>query len=242
MSVPPATTLPDFRRAIAARFDVATETLDIDGERFTILRVRDTNALLDRVDPAAFARDERLPYWAELWPSSIALASRCLRESSLRDRQVLEVGCGLGLAGIAAARAGAAVTLTDYEPDALLFAHYNTMANGEEESCAPVLLDWRSPECNVTYDVILGADVMYETRAHLPLLELIGRCLRPDGRAVFTDPARRHAGEFAGMANRRGFDVEKEETVIARNGQTVTVHCYTLRRRSVPAGEDTACM
>ena len=65
-------------------------------------------------------QDERIPYWGELWPSSIAL-SEFLNENSelISGKKIIEIGCGLGLAGIVAAKLGGTVTLTDYLPAAL---------------------------------------------------------------------------------------------------------------------------
>ncbi len=76
----------------------------------------DTGSMTVRL---TFAEDERLPYWAELWPSAIGLAHYLDRDVSLRGKHVLELGCGLGLLGVIAARDGARVLCTDYEPDAL---------------------------------------------------------------------------------------------------------------------------
>ena len=84
--------------------------------------VRQPEKLLDDISVDEFARDERLPYWAELWTSSIVMGEHILQDPSFRGAALLELGCGVGLAGIAAARAGAQVTMTDYDDDALLFA------------------------------------------------------------------------------------------------------------------------
>src|SRR5512146_678227 len=100
------------------RYDIAEERIVFGSRTLTILKIADTSRLLDAIKPEMFASDERLPYWAELWPSSIELARFFLREENIRGRTVLELGCGLGLAGIAAAAAGANVLFTDYEPDA----------------------------------------------------------------------------------------------------------------------------
>ena len=114
---------------IGKRYDTRTETVTVGNRTLSIQSVRDTNALLDAIDPATFMEDERLPYWAELWPSAIALARWVSRYPGLEGKRVLELGCGLGLSGIAAAAAGARVTMTDYDEDALLFARFNAALN-----------------------------------------------------------------------------------------------------------------
>ena len=62
--------------ALLSRFEVTTSMVAVDGEELAITRPRDAELLIDE---AAFNRDERLPYWADVWPSSIALA-RGVRE------------------------------------------------------------------------------------------------------------------------------------------------------------------
>src|SRR4051794_29069406 len=91
--------------------DLVEETVVLGrGRTVAMLRPRESEDLLDE---RAFEREELLPYWAELWPSALALA-RSVAVRSLRGRRVLELGCGLGLVSIAAALAGARVLATDW--------------------------------------------------------------------------------------------------------------------------------
>ncbi len=196
---------------LSTRYDVEEKRVQIGEGDVVILGIRDTNVLLDQIDPRVFAEDERLPYWAELWPASIALASLCaLQPDRFQRATVLEVGCGLGLAGIAAAHCGASVTMTDYEKDALLFARYNATQNLPPDvaaGCVFKLLDWREPQELGRFDLILGADVLYEERNFAPLLDLVGRHLEHNGIAIFTDPGRTIAEQFLPRARARGYTV-----------------------------------
>ncbi|MBA2644877.1 MAG: methyltransferase, partial [Solirubrobacterales bacterium] len=81
------------------------EAVGIAGHEILIERPRNSEALLDE---DAFEHEEFLPYWAELWPSSRALA-RAVLGRALRNQPTLELGCGLGLPSIAAAMAGGRV-------------------------------------------------------------------------------------------------------------------------------------
>src|SRR3954468_6269247 len=85
------------------------------GRELTVLRPRDSEALLDE---HAFEEQEFLPYWAELWPSGVALAG-AIAARALRGARVLELGCGLGLPSLAAALGGGRVMATDWSPAAL---------------------------------------------------------------------------------------------------------------------------
>lgn len=153
------------------------------------------------IDEDAFARDEFLPYWAELWPSAIALA-RHVATRDLRGRRALELGCGLGLTAIAAARAGARVLATDWADDALVFTQLNAARNATSVETA--LLVWGRLDALEelgSFDLVLAADVLYEARHADPLLSVLDRALAPGGEALVADPGRQHAAAFLEAAH-----------------------------------------
>lgn len=195
------------------------------GVRLT--KIADLEVLLEDVDPVTFAEDERLPYWAELWPSSVALAQYVAHDDDLVGRQVLELGCGLGLVGVVAAMHGAHVLCTDYEADALAFARYNARRN----ACSEMhfrLVDWRQPALQRQYDVILASDVIYEARNFDPLVALLQRCLARSGRALFAEPGRTNAVPFFALLRQRGF-VYHTETVSVEWDGSHQIHISTIQ-------------
>lgn len=167
------------------------EIVPLRDRELCVLRPRDSEALIDEEQ---FERDERLPYWAELWPSGVALA-RMVSERSLRGRRVLELGCGgLALPSIAAALAGGRVLATDWSAEALSLARENAERNDAVIEVAEC--DWGRPERvlrDAPWDLVLAADVLYERR-HLPvLLDLLPRL---GGEVWLADPNRPPLGEF----------------------------------------------
>ena len=224
---------PAIFELINSRYDVASESVTIGNHQFSILGVRDTNALVDAIDPASFAVDERLPYWAELWSSSIELARVCLNGTPFHGQRVLELGCGLGLAGIAAARSGGEVTMTDIESDALLFARWNLVANLGHDAGSVRLkhLDWRAAGDVGQFDAVIGSDILYEERHFDPILDLLAEHLAPGGCGVFTDPSRRTGEPFCIRAAERGFFVETAIRTFDRRGRQESIVLFTVRRR-----------
>jgi predicted nicotinamide N-methyase len=217
------------RASIEQRYRCRREEVTVGEASFSLLRVADPDVLLETIDPATFTEDERLPYWSELWASSVHLAHWCLTFPGLRGKQVLELGCGLGLAGIAAARAGAAVVLSDYEDDALLFARYNALINIPRGEVEILHLDWRQPDLGRRFDVLLGADILYERRHFRPLLEAFRVLLAPRGVAVLGDPDRSTGNAFFDMAGSEGYDVRCTGAEITHHGRNVHVNCWELR-------------
>ena len=166
------------------------ETVIVDRRRFLIDRPAESDHLLDHPTiRAAFAADEYLPYWTELWPAARMLAKVVLREPAAPGLEALEVGCGLGLPGIAALAAGLRVTFSDCDLTALHFAAENARLNGFHEFRL-LPLDWRSPPEGLRVPVLLASDLIYELRNINPLVALLQKVLLPGGVCLLTDQDR----------------------------------------------------
>jgi predicted nicotinamide N-methyase len=142
---------------------------------------------LELIDEEAFERDEFLPYWAEIWPSAVALA-RTVAELELDARPVLELGCGLALPSIVAALGGADVLATDWSADALAFAERNASRNGADLRTR--LVAWADAADLVEdgpWSLVLASDVLYERRNVAPLLALLPQL---GGDVFVADPGR----------------------------------------------------
>jgi predicted nicotinamide N-methyase len=158
-----------------------------------LARPRDAEALLSE---DSFDREEFLPYWAELWASGLALAHD-VSMRSLRGRRTLELGCGLGLPSIAAARAGGRVVASDWSPDALLATASNAERNGV--AVETLLCSWAAPEPLVRrapWDLVLASDVLYERRNVEMLLALLPRLVDERGQVLIADPGRPPVADF----------------------------------------------
>ncbi|HEX3157346.1 MAG TPA: methyltransferase domain-containing protein [Gemmatimonadaceae bacterium] len=179
------------------RRDFVVTDLDVPiGEAtFSLVVPRNSDDLIREED---YVRDERLPYWADLWPSSRALAAHMLASDG-RGRRLLELGCGAGLVAAAAARAGYEILATDYYEDALDFARVNATRNtpGADDRFAVRHVDWRAfPEDLGTFDVVVASDVLYEQEYGRLVAAAIARTLGPEGRAIIADPGRIAADDF----------------------------------------------
>lgn len=170
--------------------ELQRETVIIDGRSFQIDRPKQSDRLLDHpVIRSAFSADEYMPYWADLWPASRMLARAILRADWPAGLTALEIGCGLGLPGIAALAKGIRVVFSDCDLTAMRFAETNAKLNGFTDfELLP--LDWRFPPENSTYSLILGSDLVYERRHVDPLVNLIAKVLAPDGTCLLTDQDR----------------------------------------------------
>lgn len=181
------------------------EHIVVAGHELVIARPDDPEGLIDE---SRFDEDEFLPYWAELWPSGIALA-RYVAELGLDGKKVLELGCGLALPSFAAALAGAEVVATDWAPEAVDLVALNAAANGLGVTAA--MLRWGSDRASEVglFDLVVAADVLYEQRNALPLLSLLEETVAPGGEALIADPGRRHAAAFFDNARAAGWSTDQ---------------------------------
>jgi predicted nicotinamide N-methyase len=182
------------------------------------------------IDEEEFDQDERLPYWAELWPSSVALARHVLREEHLAGKRVVELGCGVGLPSVTALARGAGITATDHYEAALDFARYNALVNLGRELRTRIL-DWHTPRTQGLgyFDLVLVADVLYEQRNVAALMALILTLLTPGGEILLADPGRKNAPVFLEGMRDIGFGFSTEEHLVPSDDRTVTVFVHRLR-------------
>jgi predicted nicotinamide N-methyase len=225
------------QKAIATSYDTVLQDIAFDGLSIELLRVADVDTLLDRLPSIQFHPDERLPYWAELWPSSLVLAKYLWQGVDLQGLQVLELGCGLGLAGIVASHKGGMVTCTDYEADALLFTRYNALRN----SCPHVVvrhLDWRAPRLSQPYAVLIAADVVYERANFRPLLHILQSALAPGAHFIVAEPNRPVAKDFFRLLRDHGFRYERFTEHVEVGGDCHQVSIYHGSRQRLSLGSD----
>ena len=104
---------------------------------------------------------------------------------TLVGEQILEIGCGLGLAGIVGCQQGGKVLFTDYERDALSLTRYNVWRNGCADRATFVQMDWNAPCVKGKFSLILASDVIYEEKNWRPVLSLIQRRLTTNGQVIF---------------------------------------------------------
>ncbi|HEY4307775.1 MAG TPA: methyltransferase domain-containing protein [Gemmatimonadaceae bacterium] len=214
--------------SLERRFRTTESVVEIGGREICIVHPASAEDLINERD---FERDERLPYWAELWPSSRILGETLLATKGA-ERSLLELGCGAGLVATCAALAGYSVTATDYYDDALRFTRVNAWKN---DAPAPhtFLLDWRNlPEKRDQFDVIVASDVLYERPYGALVAQTIDAFLSRNGHALIADPGRVARDAFLQAAGQLGLDVAKRRDVPFVAGpirQTITV--FDLRRR-----------
>jgi predicted nicotinamide N-methyase len=192
--------------------ELVEETVQAGPLTLGILRPPDPAAL---IDIERFKEEEYMPYWAELWASGVRLAA-AVADRDVNGLAVLELGCGLGVPSVAAALGGAQVLAVDWAQEALDVTQQNAERNGA--SVETLRADWSKPEtllARAPFDLVLCADVLYETRNVDALLELLPKLT---AEVLLGEPGRQTAGRF--------FELAERDWEIGREGEV-----SVLRRR-----------
>ena len=197
--------------------ELVAKPVELPRGNLRVLQPRDSAELPDDgdVEWAPIA-----PYWSVLWRSGVALA-RELDGEPLRGLRVVELGCGLAVPSLVAARAGAAVLATDSSAEALTLVARNARDNGLQLETLAV--DWGQPEVlaeRAPFDLVLAADVLYERASIGPLLSLLPRLAME---VWLADPGRPGGDEFLAEAGRRW-------TVDTRVRGVVRIHRLRISR------------
>jgi predicted nicotinamide N-methyase len=217
---------------------VVVTALELGGRTIRVVRPTDPDRLLD--DPVVLdwnRRDDYMPYWAYLWPGAYLLAEAVAREP-LPDPvagnialEALEIGCGLGLAGLVALARGLSVQFTDYDQAPLDFVARSAALNRFDPARFVIRrLDWRDlPNDRVA--LILGADVIYEAPLVPLVANLVGKLLAPGGVALIASPYRVPAEAFPSTCVSLGLECRAEPaTARTEDGRSIRGTIYRVRQ------------
>jgi len=220
---------------IHRRYQTATQEVTVAGLTFPFTRIADPDAVLDqvaaeedRLEKVSGRRKEgdylHLPYWAELWDSAagvVELLPLFAVNDDSRSTYVLDLGCGMGLAGTVAAKLGMRVLFADLEPPALLFAKLNSLPEAQRVEFRRV--DWRKDRLGQKFDLILGADILYE-RKQWDFLEPFWReHLKEDGTILFGEPGRQTGDLFQAWIATKNFSVEVRQIPVSTRPQPIRI-------------------
>jgi ETFB lysine methyltransferase len=215
---------------LLAHFPLRDFEISVGARSYTLTTAEDIEQLINRITEEQFSVDERLPYWAELWHSALALAGFLAEHPSrLEQTRVLEIGCGLALPGIVAASLGARLTCGDFEPLALKAAELNLRRNVHNGVVDMRLMDFRN-DPGERWPVILAADVIYEKRFVEPLAGFLDQAIEEGGVIYLAEPNRLIAVPFFESLTARGFRYTRHSSAVDLHSRTIEISIYQITR------------
>ena len=166
-------------------YETNTIELVVNGRKFQMLLPKDLTRFINPDNVL-----DGFPLWAKIWQASWVLADYIAKQPVETRKNMLEIGAGVGLVSIVAAAFGHRITLTEFNSDALQFAHANACINGCSQ--LPIFeLDWNRPHLRETFDYIVASEVTFRKKDWQPLVKLFKTYLNPHGQVILTGEMKR---------------------------------------------------
>lgn len=219
----------DKLRETERRFGTETAPVTVRGKTLQMVQIRD----IDRLIEEQFSKEDPLadfPFWTRIWEASIVLANQLAQIEPDDSKEMLEIGAGIGLAGLFAAAFGHKVTITDYDEDALGFARLSAQLN-QLPGVQFQALDWCAPILYKKFHHIIGSEVLFNAKFFLPLNELLKKALAPDGIVYLAhDQSRMSPCKFFELVQ-NDFKIECKARVMRADDEEFHIVLHRLTRR-----------
>jgi len=202
-------------------YDTETFPVRIGDRELHFLKPKSIDRFINPDDPMA-----DFPMWAKFWEASVVLTHYMAGLPVDTHRRILELGSGLGVAGIVAASMGHAITLTERNPDALNFLQANAGSNGCDR-IAIHHLDWFHPQLEGCFDLIIGSEIVYQDSVVEALWALFKKHLALDGRVVLAERVRTTETLFFERMS-SSFDIRAKKHTLRSKEKSETVVLFEL--------------
>jgi predicted nicotinamide N-methyase len=189
-----------------AGFATQIEAFELGATTIGVVCVRDLERHVDR---ERLLSDDGVepPYWALVWAGARVLARHVVDNLECGDKAVLDVGCGLGLVALAAARKGARVTAVDREVAPIEFVLASAAAN--EIAVDALVCDVVRGDLRRRFDFVLAADLLYERPEFDALAKALAGLVAPSGVVWVADAQRVDTAPFYDAASRAGLAIQE---------------------------------
>lgn len=170
------------------------------------------------------------PFWSRIWPAAQVLSQFLLAHPQYtREKSVLEIGAGLGLPSLIAARNAASVLCTDTATEAVQVVRQSA-ANAGLTNFTTKVVDWHSLPPGLTADVLLLSDINYEPDAFALQRSMLEGFLQKGTTILLSTPQRLMAKTF--VAALLPFCVHQEESIVQEGAEAHAITLMVLKKET----------
>jgi len=217
--------------AFYQEYETESTEVVVNGKKFNILLPKDLDGFINPIDVL-----DGFPLWAKIWKASWVLSAYLADMPVEPDKRFLELGAGVGLVSIVAASFGHPMTMTEYNPDALNFAHANAHLN----NCPglPIRkLDWHRPQLSGKFDAIVASEVTYKLEDFVPLIRLFRAYLQPEGEIILASEMRKTGKDLFNQL-KTDFDIKVEKKSLRSETGATRIVLFKMRFHNLHSGEN----
>lgn len=214
--------------------EVEFQDVSVGKESFKVLQIKHMQQYIDKLmDKTRSGKKVTLPLWAKLWPAGMVMGYS-LSNFPLEDGcSVLEIGGGSCVPALALARRGYSVTITDADPDALLFARINALKNDLGNNVSVVSSDFKEA-MDERFGCIVATEMLYDEKQFDLLSAFINESLveEESGEVFLSLDLKRVAQNFFAQCNET-FKIMKSTATFkdTDSGEDKPVNLFRFKRK-----------
>jgi hypothetical protein len=126
--------------------------------------------------------------------------------------------------------------MTEYNPDALNFAHANAYLN----NCPglPIRkLDWHRPRLSGKFDAIVASEITYKQADFSSLIQLFRSYLQPRGQIILASEMRKTGKDLFNFL-KTDFDIKIEKKILRSETAATRIVLFRMRFRNLHCGSN----
>lgn len=208
-----------------SRYEVEVHHLMIGGRKFSYFLPGSIEPFIDSDFPM-----NNFPLWAKVWPSALVLADYMAVQPANTGKKILEIGAGLGIAGLSASMFGHNVTISESDTHAVEFIKANAFINDCREVTV-ISMDWNCPPTSTQYDQIIGSEVIFRKEDFGPIQKLFKSILKPDGEVILVSEIRKPVIEFyQDMQN--SYKLTAQQKVLSSDNEKIKIIFCRMKQKT----------
>lgn len=230
LATAPDARLDDLLALAATRYPVHFEPVRLGDTAIEVLQISDLPGFIDRLVARSPGQTKlNLPFWAKIWPASFPMSLLLTRMDPAKTPKLLEIGAGIGLCGLVAASRGFEATISDIEPEALLFIRASILKNGLDATARAIRLDFTAGRLEERFDTIVASEALYIPDIHVQLASCLRAHLAPGGNVLMASDVARPAPKFFAHISQYCSIQRMEATYPGEDGNTKTSILFRMR-------------
>lgn len=210
------------------KYELEVIPIAMGGKKLDLFGLANWDVFIKNLEEQGEEYIRNFPFWVKIWEASVVLADHLIRIGLGKEKNILEIGAGMGVTGLFLGAFGYKITVTEYEEDALELLRMNVEHNGLD-TVTVKKLDWNDPDLTETYDVICGSELIFNVTFMEPIIKLFRKYLRPEGTVFLAHDARRRCMlQFIGMIPGK-YEIENVPKTMKRDDEVHKVFIHALR-------------
>jgi 2-polyprenyl-3-methyl-5-hydroxy-6-metoxy-1,4-benzoquinol methylase len=216
------------QESILEKYKLEIIPIRIAGKNLELYGIRNWDIFVNNLAEKGDDYVKLFPFWVKIWEASILLADHLMRIGLEREKEILEIGAGMGVTGLFLGAFGHKVTITDREEDALELLRMNVERN-RLHNVSVRKLDWSNPDLSGKFDIICGAEVIYNDTSIQSVMNLCHKYLQPGGSIYLAHDVKRMCIiKFIGMVPGK-FEIKNIIRTLKAEGRQNKVVIHSLR-------------